>query len=163
MAEKAFKTTHNVPDNTATVREVRPTKPLVQITGRSLDDEKAKLVRNDLEAAISSICEKHGLTLSRFIAKRVDDGELSLAIRCSERNGLGFDSLTRDLLNYCGKLGFKPAIMNASIIIQDKEHLVNGVDVSCEPYTFRLMRVEDAEHVFCSADFIKKALPGFFA
>lgn len=149
-------------NNKPQIRDVSKANPLVQITGSSLSDEKAKLVRNALEAAVAEVCQKHGLTVSRFTSKKVDNGEISIAVRCSEKNGLGFDSLLRDLFNYCGKLGFSASIVNATLVIEGQEHQINGIDISSHPFMFRLLRVSDQKQFFMARDTVKKNFPDFF-
>lgn len=136
---------------------------LFNVTGQQLTREKTLQIKEELSDAINAVCNKHDLVISRLRADQIDNGELNLTARISTRNAHGFDSLQRDLLNYCGKYHFLPSIMNASIIIEDFEHVIDGIDVSVEPYMFRLKKVSDSKSVFASSSTIKSLLPSFFS
>jgi hypothetical protein len=140
-----------------------PPSKFVNVTGQQLTREKTLQIKQELSDAINAVCNQHDLVISRLRAEQIDNGELNLTTRISTRNAHGFDSLQRDLLNFCGKYNFLPSIMNASIIIEDFEHVIDGIDVSVAPYMFRLKKVSDNKSVFASSSTIKSLLPSFFS
>lgn len=127
-----------------------------------LSEEKCQQINKDLETAIAQVFAQHGVDFCRKIFKRENSREVSMVIRGSIKDANGLDALHRDLLEYCHQLKFKASIMNASLISDDVEYQVSGLDLSTKNHQFRVTSVLTGEIKYVSIDTVKQVLPQFF-
>lgn len=138
-------------------------KELVSVVADNsrLTDEKAAALRAELNEAVESVLNKHGLALSRQLFRRENSREMSLVIRGSIIDKNGFDALHRDLLEYCHELKFRASIMNASIMCENEEYQISGLDLSTKNHQFRLTS-GGQKSSYMPFDTVKAALPNYF-